>query len=52
MIDIDTHSLQIHREGKGAPAIVFDAGITDGIDKLRPLAARRLRSGVHPDHLV
>ena len=40
MINIGTHSLQMHREGTGTPAIVIDAGITDGIDKLRPLAAR------------
>jgi pimeloyl-ACP methyl ester carboxylesterase len=40
MIDIGTHSLQMHREGQGTPVIVIDAGITDGIDKLRPLAAR------------
>jgi len=40
MVNIGTHSLQIHREGKGTPAIVIDAGITDGIDKLRPLQAR------------
>lgn len=40
MVNIGTHSLQIHREGKGAPAIVIEAGITDGIDKLLPLSAR------------
>jgi pimeloyl-ACP methyl ester carboxylesterase len=44
MINIGTHSLQMHREGKGTPAIVIDAGITDGIDKLRPLAARLAQS--------
>jgi pimeloyl-ACP methyl ester carboxylesterase len=40
MVNIGTHSLQMHREGKGTPAIVIDAGITDGIDKLRPLQDR------------
>ncbi len=39
MINVGTHSLQMHREGTGTPAIVIDAGITDGIDKLRPLQA-------------
>ena len=40
MINIGTHSLQMHREGRGTPAVVIEAGITDGIDKLRPLVAR------------
>ena len=40
LISIGTHRLQIHREGKGTPAIVIDAGITDQLDKLRPLQDR------------
>jgi len=40
MIKIGAHALQIHREGKGTPAVVIDAGITDQLDKLRPLQAR------------
>lgn len=44
MVNIGTHRLQIHREGKGTPAVVIEAGITDGIDKLRPLAARLAQS--------
>jgi len=43
MINIGSHSLQIHREGKGAPAIVIDAGITDRLEKLRPLQERLAR---------
>jgi len=37
MISIGSHRLQIHLEGKGAPTVVIDAGITDQMDKLRPL---------------
>lgn len=40
MISVRTHRLQMHREGKGTPAVVFDAGITDQFDKLEPLAKR------------
>jgi pimeloyl-ACP methyl ester carboxylesterase len=40
MISIGTHSLQIHREGKGVPTVVIDAGITDQLDKLGPLQER------------
>jgi pimeloyl-ACP methyl ester carboxylesterase len=40
MINIGTHSLQMHRVGRGTPVVVIDAGITDGIDKLRPLQDR------------
>jgi pimeloyl-ACP methyl ester carboxylesterase len=40
MINVGTHRLEMHREGTGEPTIVIDAGITDGIDKLRPLSAR------------
>jgi pimeloyl-ACP methyl ester carboxylesterase len=37
VITIGSHRLQIHREGRGSPAVVIDAGITDQLDKLRPL---------------
>jgi len=30
----------MHREGKGAPTVVIDAGITDQLEKLRPLQER------------
>jgi len=43
MISIGTHSLQINREGKGAPTVVIDAGITDQLDKLGPLQERIAR---------
>ncbi|MDD4856997.1 MAG: alpha/beta hydrolase [Candidatus Krumholzibacteria bacterium] len=43
MISIGSHNLQIHREGKGSPAVVIDAGITDQLDKLRPLQERIAR---------
>jgi len=44
MIDIGTHRLQIHLEGQGTPAVVIDAGITDRLDKLRPLQEALARS--------
>jgi pimeloyl-ACP methyl ester carboxylesterase len=40
MISIGSHRLQIHREGKGTPTVVIDAGITDQLDKLKPLQQR------------
>lgn len=40
MIDIGSHRLQIHLEGKGAPAVVIDSGISDQLDKLGPLQRR------------
>lgn len=43
MIRIGSHRLQIHLEGKGAPVVVIDAGITDQLDKLRPLQERIAR---------
>jgi pimeloyl-ACP methyl ester carboxylesterase len=39
LVDLGTHRLQIHVEGEGAPTVVLDAGITDTLDKLRPLQA-------------
>lgn len=43
MISVGTHRLQIHREGKGIPAVVIDVGISDRMDKLRPLQDRIAR---------
>ncbi len=43
MISIGSHHLQIHIEGKGAPTVVIDAGITDQLDKLRPFQERIAR---------
>jgi pimeloyl-ACP methyl ester carboxylesterase len=43
MISIGSHRLQIHLEGKGDPTVVIDAGITDQLDKLRPLQERIAR---------
>jgi pimeloyl-ACP methyl ester carboxylesterase len=40
MIRVGPHRLQVHREGKGVPAVVFDAGIADQLDKLGPLQGR------------
>jgi pimeloyl-ACP methyl ester carboxylesterase len=40
MVSIGSHRLQMHLEGKGAPTVVIDAGITDQLDKLRPLQER------------
>jgi pimeloyl-ACP methyl ester carboxylesterase len=43
LVGIGSHRLQIHVEGKGAPAVVVDAGITDQLEKLRPLQQRLAR---------
>jgi hypothetical protein len=40
MIDIGSHRLEVRIEGKGAPAVVIDAGVTDQLDKLIPLQDR------------
>ena len=40
LIDLGTHRLQVHSEGRGSPVIVLEAGLTDGIDKLQPLQYR------------
>jgi len=37
IVNIGSHRLQVHLEGKGAPPVVIDAGIGDKLDKLRPL---------------
>lgn len=39
MIGIGTQRLQIHRQGKGTPVVVIDAGLSDQLDKLKPLQA-------------
>jgi hypothetical protein len=43
MVGIGSHRLQMHLEGRGAPAVVIDAGIADQLDKLRPLQERLAR---------
>ena len=43
VISIGTHRLQIHREGRGAPAVVIDAGLADQLDKLAPLQSSLAR---------
>jgi len=43
MISIGSHRLQIHLEGKGAPTVVIDAGVTDQLDNWRPLQERIAR---------
>jgi pimeloyl-ACP methyl ester carboxylesterase len=40
LLNLGSHRLEMRVEGKGVPAIVIDAGITDGLDKLTPLQAR------------
>lgn len=37
MVNIGSHSLQIHQEGRGTPVVVIDTGLGDGLEKLRPL---------------
>lgn len=39
LISLGSHALQIHREGKGTPVVIIDAGISDSLDKLLPLQA-------------
>ncbi len=43
MVSVGAHRLQIHREGKGVPVVVIDAGLADPLDKLRPLQDRIAR---------
>jgi pimeloyl-ACP methyl ester carboxylesterase len=43
MIDLGTHRLQVHIEGIGVPAVVIDAGISDSLEKLKPLQERIVR---------
>jgi pimeloyl-ACP methyl ester carboxylesterase len=40
MVSVGTHRLQMCLAGEGSPVVVIDAGITDGIEKLRPLQDR------------
>jgi len=37
IVSVGSHRLEMHLEGKGVPAVVIDAGISDQLDKLRPL---------------
>jgi len=39
LVDLGTHRLRIHLEGKGPATIVIDAGLADTLEKLRPLQA-------------
>jgi len=39
LVDIGTHRLQLHCQGRGTPAVVIDAGIGDSLEKLGPLQA-------------
>ena len=40
MIDLGTHRLQVRIEGEGNPVVVIDAGISDSLEKLKPLQER------------
>jgi len=40
LIDIGSHRIQIHREGKGTPTVVIDTGIADSLAKWSPLQKR------------
>ena len=40
MVDIGTHQLLIHREGRGSPAVVIDVGIGDSPENWGPLQER------------
>jgi pimeloyl-ACP methyl ester carboxylesterase len=40
MVGLGSHRLEMRVEGNGAPAVVIDAGITDTMEKLRPLQER------------
>ncbi len=40
LVSVGAHRLQMRLEGEGAPVVVIDAGLTDGIDKLKPLQDR------------
>jgi len=37
MIDVGSHRLQMHREGKGFPVVVIDAGLGDQFERLKAL---------------
>ena len=40
MISVGSHRLEIHRQGDGLPSVVIDAGLSDQLDRLRPLQER------------
>ena len=43
LVSVNSHRLEIHEEGSGTPIVVFDAGLSDQMDKLKPLQARIAR---------
>jgi pimeloyl-ACP methyl ester carboxylesterase len=43
MVRVGSHRLQISLEGQGAPAVVIDAGLGEGIDRWRAMQARIAR---------
>lgn len=43
LIDVGGHRLFLRDAGKGSPVVVIDAGIGDGVDKVRPLQERLAR---------
>lgn len=43
MVGLGSHRLQMHVEGEGVPVIVIDAGLSDSLDKLKPLQERLAR---------
>jgi len=43
LINIGSHRLQMHLEGKGTPTVVIEAGITDQMENWRPLQQRIAR---------
>lgn len=44
LVTVGTHRLQVHPEGSGEPVVVIDAGITDQLEKLRPLQLQLART--------
>lgn len=40
VLSVGTHRLQMRLEGEGSPVVVIDAGIADGIERLKPLQDR------------
>jgi hypothetical protein len=40
VVSVGTHHLQMHREGRAFPVVVIDAGISDNMEKLKPLQER------------
>ncbi|UCF38046.1 MAG: alpha/beta hydrolase [Acidobacteriota bacterium] len=40
IINIGSHKLEVQAEGRGAPPVVIDSGLGDGMEKLKPLQDR------------